>query len=59
MDQRPEPLDDDVKALMRKSEDLGEAILFVARLPKSVCINDMLISPTWNRAYIANLTPQP
>jgi NADP-dependent 3-hydroxy acid dehydrogenase YdfG len=42
---------------MLKSEDLGEAILFVARLPKSVCINDMLISPTWNRAYIANLTP--
>jgi NADP-dependent 3-hydroxy acid dehydrogenase YdfG len=59
MDQRPEPLDDDVKALMLKSEDLGEAILFVARLPKSVCINEMLISPTWNRAYIANLTPQP
>ena len=57
MDQRPEPLDDDVKARMLKFEDLGEAILFVARLPKSVCINDMLISPTWNRAYIANLTP--
>ena len=59
MDQRPEPLDDDVKARMLKSEDLGEAILFVARLPKSVCINEMLISPTWNRAYIANLTPKP
>lgn len=59
MDQRPEPLDEDVKARMLKAEDLGEAILFVARLPKSVCVNEMLISPTWNRTYIANLTPKP
>jgi NADP-dependent 3-hydroxy acid dehydrogenase YdfG len=59
MDKRPEPLDDDVKARMLKAEDVGEAILFVARLPKSVCLNEMLISPTWNRGYIANLTPKP
>jgi len=58
MDQRPEPLADDVKAKMLKAEDLGEAILFVARLPKSVCINEMIVSPTWNRSYIANLTPK-
>jgi NADP-dependent 3-hydroxy acid dehydrogenase YdfG len=59
IDRRPDQLDDDVKARMLKSEDVGEAILFAARLPKSVCINEMLISPTWNRAYIANLTPKP
>ncbi len=57
MDRRPDQLSDDVKATMLKSEDVGEAILFVARLPKTVCINEILISPTWNRAYIANLTP--
>ena len=56
MDRRPDQLSDDVKAKMLKSEDVGEAILFVARLPKAVCINEMIISPTWNRGYIANLT---
>jgi NADP-dependent 3-hydroxy acid dehydrogenase YdfG len=56
IDRRPDQLGEDVKARMLKAEDLGEAILFVARLPKRVCINEMLISPTWNRTYVANLT---
>jgi len=56
MDRRPDQLSDDVKATMLKSEDVGEAILFVARLPKTVCINELIISPTWNRGYIASLT---
>ena len=46
MDRRPEPLADDVKARMLRAEDLGEAILFVARLPRHVCPNEILISPT-------------
>ncbi len=58
MDRRPDQLGDDVKAKMLKSEDVGEAIVFVAKLPKTVCINEMIISPTWNRGYIANLTPK-
>ncbi len=57
MDRRPDQLGDDVKAKMLKPEDVGEAIVFVARLPKTVCINEMIISPTWNRGYIADLTP--
>ena len=32
--------------------DLAETILFVARLPVTVCINEILMSPTWNRGYI-------
>jgi NADP-dependent 3-hydroxy acid dehydrogenase YdfG len=58
MDRRPDQLSDDVKARMLKSEDVGEAVLFLARLPKTVCINEMIISPTWNRGYIADLTPK-
>ena len=58
MDRRPDQLGDDVKAKMLKSEDVGEAIAFLAKLPKTVCINEMIISPTWNRGYIANLTPK-
>lgn len=58
IDRRPDQLAEDVKAKMLKSEDVGEAILFVARLPKTVCVNELIISPTWNRGYIANLNPQ-
>ena len=28
-------------------------MLFLARLPAHVCINDVTISPTWNRGYVA------
>lgn len=58
IDRRPDQLAEDVKAKMLKSEDVGEAILFVARLPKTVCVNELIISPTWNRGYIADLNPQ-
>lgn len=51
IDRRPDALSDEIKATMLKSEDVGEAILFVARLPKRVCINELVISPTWNRSY--------
>lgn len=59
MDRRPDQLSDEVKAKMLRSEDVGETIAFVARLPKTVCINELVISPTWNRLYIADLMPQP
>ncbi len=56
IDRRPDQLSEEVKATMLKPEDVAEAILFVARLPKTVCINEMIISPTWNRGYVAALT---
>lgn len=59
IDRRPDALPDEVKAKMLKSEDLGEAILFVARLPKHVCVNEILISPTWNRGYVYDLGRPP
>lgn len=57
IDRRPDALADDVKAKMLRPEDVAEAILFVARLPGTVCINELVISPTWNRGYIAELAP--
>lgn len=56
IDRRPDQLPDDVKAKMLRPEDVGEAVAFVARLPRTVCINEMIISPTWNRGYVASLT---
>ena len=28
---------------------------YVATLPAHVCINEVWITPTWNRGYVANL----
>ena len=35
--------------------DMGGTIRFIAELPPHVCINQMIISPTWNRMYIDSL----
>jgi NAD(P)-dependent dehydrogenase (short-subunit alcohol dehydrogenase family) len=55
LDKRPVPVSEEEKARMLQSEDLGEMILFVARMPASVCINEILTAPTWNRGYVAGL----
>ena len=40
------------KARMLQEADLGRAIRFIAEMPPHVCINEMVISPVWNRIYI-------
>jgi NADP-dependent 3-hydroxy acid dehydrogenase YdfG len=52
LDKRPVPVTAEDKGRMLQAEDLAETILFVARLPASVCVNEILISPTWNRGYL-------
>lgn len=53
LDRRPIPLPADVRARMLKPEDVAQAILFVATRPPHVCINEILLSPTANRGYLA------
>jgi NADP-dependent 3-hydroxy acid dehydrogenase YdfG len=55
LDQRPVPVSAEDRAKMLQSADLGEIILFLARLPKHVCINDLMVTPTWNRGNIAQM----
>lgn len=50
---RPIPVSAEDQARMLQSEDLAQTILFVAQMPASVCVNEILISPTWNRSYMA------
>ena len=57
IDKRAEPVPDVVKARMLKTENLAETILFVACMPASVCVNEILLSPTWNRAYVGDAAP--
>lgn len=52
LDKRPVPVTAEDKSRMLQSDDLAETILFVARLPVSVCINEILMSPTWNRGFL-------
>ncbi|MGH1574825.1 SDR family oxidoreductase [Methylobacterium sp. P31] len=52
LDKRPVPVTAEDKGRMLQAEDLAETILFVARLPPTVCVNEILMSPTWNRGYL-------
>jgi NAD(P)-dependent dehydrogenase (short-subunit alcohol dehydrogenase family) len=49
LEKRPVPPPPAERARMLQAEDLGKAILFVATLPPRACVNEIVISPTWNR----------
>jgi NADP-dependent 3-hydroxy acid dehydrogenase YdfG len=49
---RPKPPSAEEIGRMLQAEDLGRTIRFVAEMPARVCINEILISPTWNRFYV-------
>lgn len=42
------------KARMLQEVDLGRTIRFIAEMPPHVCINELVISPVWNRTYVAS-----
>jgi NADP-dependent 3-hydroxy acid dehydrogenase YdfG len=55
MERRPVPPSAEDRARMLQPQDLGDTIRFIAEMPAHVCINQVIISPTWNRMYIENL----
>ena len=52
LDNRPIPVSEKDLAQMVQPEDCGELVRFLAELPQHVCINELTISPTWNRGYV-------
>ena len=52
LDLRPSPPSAEDRAKMIQEEDLGATILFIAQMPPHVCLNEIHITPTWNRGYI-------
>jgi NADP-dependent 3-hydroxy acid dehydrogenase YdfG len=52
MRMRPEPPSEEVMSKMLQPQDVGKAIAFVADMPPHVCVNEILISPTWNRSFM-------
>jgi NADP-dependent 3-hydroxy acid dehydrogenase YdfG len=59
LEKRPVPPTPEVRAKMLQAEDLGKTILFVASLPARACVNEIIISPTWNRFYLGGLESPP
>ncbi|MDE2517740.1 MAG: SDR family NAD(P)-dependent oxidoreductase [Rhodospirillales bacterium] len=53
LDRRPNPVSAEERARMVQPEDCGALIRFVATMPAHVCLNEILISPTANRSYLA------
>ena len=59
LEKRPVPPPPEERARMLQAEDLGKTILFIATLPPRACVNEILISPTWNRFILGGLeTPK-
>jgi len=56
LDRRPVPPSAEERAKMLQPADLGETIRWVAEQPPHVCINELIISPTWNRLYVGART---
>ncbi|MGH7210333.1 MAG: SDR family oxidoreductase [Acetobacteraceae bacterium] len=55
LDKRPNPVGPEERARMVQSADCGELIRYIACLPSHVVMNEVMLSPTWNRSYVANL----
>jgi NAD(P)-dependent dehydrogenase (short-subunit alcohol dehydrogenase family) len=59
LEKRPVPPPPHERARMLQAEDLGRTILFLATLPERACVNELVISPTWNRFFLGGLeTPK-
>jgi hypothetical protein len=55
LEKRPVPPPPEVRAKMLQPEDLGRTLAFIATLPPRACINELIISPTWNRFLLGGL----
>lgn len=48
---RPKPVSAEERARMIQPEHMADLIVYVAKLPATLCLNEVVISPTWNRGY--------
>jgi NADP-dependent 3-hydroxy acid dehydrogenase YdfG len=55
LEKRPVPPTPEVRAKMLQPEDLGRTIHFIATLPARACVNEIIITPTWNRFLLGGL----
>jgi NAD(P)-dependent dehydrogenase (short-subunit alcohol dehydrogenase family) len=55
LEKRPVPPPAEERARMLQPEDLGRTLAFIATLPPRACVNELIISPTWNRFLLGGL----
>ena len=55
---RPIPLTQQELDRMLKPEDVADMMLYAARLPRHVNLNEVVMLPAWNRAYVAAIESQ-
>jgi NADP-dependent 3-hydroxy acid dehydrogenase YdfG len=55
LDKRPNKLSEQELSEMVQPEDCGELVRFIATMPPHVCLNEVLITPTRNRGYLAQM----
>jgi NADP-dependent 3-hydroxy acid dehydrogenase YdfG len=53
---RPNPLSHEDLARMLQPEHCGDMIRYIACLPPGVTMNEVWLTPTWNRGYVAALS---
>ncbi len=53
LDRRPNPVGPEERARMVQPQDCADLILYIASLPKRLVMNEVMLSPSWNRAYVA------
>jgi NAD(P)-dependent dehydrogenase (short-subunit alcohol dehydrogenase family) len=53
LDKRPNPVGAEEKARMVQPEDCADLIRYIALMPKRLVMNEVMLGPTWNRAYVA------
>ena len=55
LEKRQLPPSKEQRQRMLQADDLGKTILFIASLPPRACVNELIISPTWNRFYLGGM----
>jgi NADP-dependent 3-hydroxy acid dehydrogenase YdfG len=49
------PVGEEERARMLRPEDVADLIVYVAGLPPHVVVNEVMITPTWNRTYVGEV----
>ncbi len=53
LNNRPIPVTQEQRDAMIQPEHMADLIVYIAKLPPTICMNEVLISPVWNRTYAA------
>lgn len=53
LDKRPNPPPAEMRKAMVQASDCGDLIRYIACMPKHLCMNEVILSPTANRGYLA------